>query len=325
MAWVKLDDQARHHRKVLAAGPVGAWLWVCGLMYCNSQKACDGFIPEVAVAVLYPVASWRKEAARLVSVGLWERTTDGYVVHDYHDYQPTAEELERQRQQKAAAGRAGGKARRSRREAPPRASPEPAAKHAASENEADAKQAAKHAASEAPKPVPIPIPSRTEDPPKAPRGATDRPKVQAKLVDVGTAGIEEVVHAYESAVAEATGKPFAVRNDRSTRSDLALAVNTHLRGDETILGAIAEVRDAVAEWVEAYRDKSQLTAGWLPRKFFDWLNGAERDPDEPGPPPRAPRRDEPGGHGTPMTPEQRAKNLTVIAELEANGFGGKFK
>lgn len=160
MAWVKLDDQARQHRKILAAGPVGAWLWVCGLMYCNSQKARDGFVPEAAVPVLYPVPGWRREAARLVSVGLWERVEGGYLVHDYHEYQPTAEEAERQRAQKALAGRAGGIRSGASRKADGQAN----SKHQA---EADAK----HAASLLPKPVPIPSrPDPVEDPPKPPKG-----------------------------------------------------------------------------------------------------------------------------------------------------------
>jgi len=108
MAWVKLDDQARQHRKILAAGPVGAWLWVCGLMYCNSQKARDGFIPEAVVPVLYPIRGVKREALRLVSVGLWTRTVEGFVVHDYHDYQPTHEESEATSNARSLAGKLGG-------------------------------------------------------------------------------------------------------------------------------------------------------------------------------------------------------------------------
>lgn len=167
MSWVKLDDQARQHRKLLAVGPTAAWLWTCGLMYCNSQKARDGFIPAEVVAVLYPIPSWRKEVPRLLSAGLWEEVDGGYLVHDYHDYQPTPEKVLETSEAKAAAGRLGGlksgEARRSKTEADRKATP----KHRASNREADAKQDA----SLLPKPVPSrPDPDQEKDPPLPPEG-----------------------------------------------------------------------------------------------------------------------------------------------------------
>jgi hypothetical protein len=93
----------------------------------------------------------------------------------------------------------------------------------------------------------------------------------------------EAVATFDAAVSEATGRPHSMPNERSDRAALALAINTHLRGDETVLGALAAMREAVAEWVDTYRDKPALTAGWAPRKFRDWVS-AERDPgtaDEP--------------------------------------------
>lgn len=148
MAWVRIDDQARSHRKVLSAGAAGAWLWICGLMYCNSQKARDGFIPEEAVAVLYPIPGWRREAARLVTIGLWERVTGGYLVHDYHDYQPSAEDAERIREQRAIAGRIGGTNSGKQRRSKPEANDEAKPKHVGAE-----------ATKPVPDPVPIPIPN----------------------------------------------------------------------------------------------------------------------------------------------------------------------
>lgn len=155
MSWVKLDDQARQHRKLLAVGPTASWLWVCGLMYCNSQKARDGFIPTEAVAVLYPIPTWKKEVTRLVSAGLWEPVDGGYVVHDYHDYQPTAEKALETSEAKAAAGRLGGLRSGATRRSKAEANGEAQSKRRASNDEADAKQGA----SLLPKPVPSrPVP-----------------------------------------------------------------------------------------------------------------------------------------------------------------------
>lgn len=171
MSWVKLDDQARQHRKLLAVGPTAAWLWVCGLMYCNAQKARDGFIPTAAVQVLYPIPTWKKEVPKLVAAGLWEAIDGGFVVHDYHDYQPTAEQAAEVSETKAAAGRLGGlrsgDSRRRRAQADTEAPLEADAKHAASVSEADAKQDA----SLLPKPVPSrPDPDQEDQDPHSPQG-----------------------------------------------------------------------------------------------------------------------------------------------------------
>lgn len=108
MGWVKIDDGAPEHRKLLEAGAVAAWLWVCGLAYCNRQKARDGFIPAAKVAALYPVCNAKREADRLVAVGLWDVVEGGYVVHDYHEFQPSAEAAEERRQKRSSAGKLGG-------------------------------------------------------------------------------------------------------------------------------------------------------------------------------------------------------------------------
>lgn len=60
----------------------------------------------------------RRLVARLVEVGLWHETSDGYVVHDYLDYQPSAKdakdakdrarEANRERQRRYRARKKGG-------------------------------------------------------------------------------------------------------------------------------------------------------------------------------------------------------------------------
>lgn len=95
----------------------------------------------------------------------------------------------------------------------------------------------------------------------------------------------ELVATYESAVAAATSKPFAVPNEPSVRRTLATAANTHCRGDGTIRGSLAAVREAVSEWVEGHKNSPNLTAGWAPRKFLDWLNGGRDGPTQKPPEP----------------------------------------
>lgn len=90
MAWVKLDDEYPEHPKVQAAGPLAAWLDVAGICYCN-RLLTDGFIPASQVPKMAPGGA--KLALKLVEVGRWSHTTRhgaaGFLVHDYHVYQPS--------------------------------------------------------------------------------------------------------------------------------------------------------------------------------------------------------------------------------------------
>lgn len=121
MSWVRIDDGAPDHPKLLKAGAEACWLWVCGLAYCNRQaKKRDGFIPTEKVPALYPIRGAMRLADKLVEVGLWERVDGGFLVHDYLEFQPTSD----LRAARAEAGRRGGQrsgeVRRSNGEAKPK-------------------------------------------------------------------------------------------------------------------------------------------------------------------------------------------------------------
>jgi len=111
MAWVRIDDQAPRHVKMLKAGPAACWLWVCGIAHCQSLLT-DGFIADEALPMIGVKSGAKKLADTLVDVGLFERVEGGYRVHDYHAHNATAEEARQQRAkvsaQRAEAGRAGG-------------------------------------------------------------------------------------------------------------------------------------------------------------------------------------------------------------------------
>jgi hypothetical protein len=91
MPWVRLDDHAPEHPKMLRAGPVACWLWVCGLAYC-SRHLTDGEVPAEAVTAL-GVPKAMDAVSRLLREGLWEEAPTGYRIHDYHTYQPSKEQV----------------------------------------------------------------------------------------------------------------------------------------------------------------------------------------------------------------------------------------
>jgi len=100
MVWVRLADDFPHHPKVIAAGPLAGWLWACGLAYAN-RYATDGFIPSAQVKLLADLDGATGLARRLVDVGLWEVANGGYQIHDFAAYQPSAEEVKRERESAA--------------------------------------------------------------------------------------------------------------------------------------------------------------------------------------------------------------------------------
>jgi hypothetical protein len=96
MTWVKLDDQFPDHPKVIEAGPMASWLYVCGLAYAN-RFLTDGFIPERQAHRLVDLDDLAPMIDRLVSVGLWEIVEGGYHIHDFLEYQPSAEKVKAER------------------------------------------------------------------------------------------------------------------------------------------------------------------------------------------------------------------------------------
>lgn len=112
MPWVKLDDGFPFNRKAIIAGKDGRAMYVTALCWTSGQLT-DGFIDDAVVpmlAAVSEVADAQATAEHLVAVGLWERTPDGYEIHDYHDYNPPSDEVKAMRKARAEAGRRGGKA-----------------------------------------------------------------------------------------------------------------------------------------------------------------------------------------------------------------------
>lgn len=98
--FVKLDPGFLLNRKAVQVGPFGRLLFISGLGYCV-EGLTDGFIPAAVVRRLTDVDDPDGDASRdaLVSAGLWEEVPDGYVVHDYHDWQSSSSSVAQRREQ----------------------------------------------------------------------------------------------------------------------------------------------------------------------------------------------------------------------------------
>jgi hypothetical protein len=127
--WFKMDNAFTEHEKFLRAGPHAGYLNIAAIAWAN-RNLTDGFIPEKQVerlvawtgcaeqsgsvgdyAELWRDVSAEMLTARLLAVGLWEEVKGGYLVHDYLEWQRSAEEITELSAERAEAGRKGGHAK----------------------------------------------------------------------------------------------------------------------------------------------------------------------------------------------------------------------
>jgi len=154
MPWVKISDDFPKNVKVISAGLEARALYVTALCHCN-EKLTDGFVDPLflpALAMITGITDLEGCIDKLLEVGLWEAIDGGYIVHDYHDYNPTKEQALKTREERAKAGQKGG------------------IKSAASKTQAKPKQIASKTEAKVnpvPVPVPVPDPQREESPPSA--------------------------------------------------------------------------------------------------------------------------------------------------------------
>lgn len=115
MPWFKVDDQLHSHPKARGASLSAIGLWsLCG-SYSMSYKL-DGFVPAWFA---HGFPNGKKLAQELVRVGLWHNAIrdgeDGYQFHDWTDYQPSADEIEADREAARKRQRAHREKRRNQR------------------------------------------------------------------------------------------------------------------------------------------------------------------------------------------------------------------
>lgn len=102
--WAKFDDDAPNHPKFKTAGrqigrdgAILAWgFYSRGVCFANKHLT-DGLLPVDEVASWSP--RWETFAVSLVAARLWLEVDGGYLIHDYHDHNPHADEVRTKREQ----------------------------------------------------------------------------------------------------------------------------------------------------------------------------------------------------------------------------------
>ena len=102
--WVRIDDGLVDHPKVLSAGALlGRYgvaralaVYIEGLTYAG-RKLTDGALLTAVVRQFKTDPRPLAVAKVLTDVGLWEVTPNGFQVHDYHDFNPSADEVKKKR------------------------------------------------------------------------------------------------------------------------------------------------------------------------------------------------------------------------------------
>ena len=99
MTWFKLDDKSAFHRKVVAAGNE-AWGALCRAGAWSSGELTDGFIPDQVAALIARPRVWKllESCGDSGSKGLVERVENGWQIHDFLCWNPSAESVKRQRE-----------------------------------------------------------------------------------------------------------------------------------------------------------------------------------------------------------------------------------
>jgi hypothetical protein len=102
MPWVRLDDRFPSHRKVRLLSDAAFRLYVSAVCW-SAESLTDGVIKTAELRLVADVRAARKRAEELVNCGLWEEVSGvGWRIHDYHEYNPTAEQVRADRKAKSA-------------------------------------------------------------------------------------------------------------------------------------------------------------------------------------------------------------------------------
>ena len=128
MPWAKFTDSLHENDKLGSVSDAAFRLWVLAITWSN-EKLTDGHVPLSRPVRLMSLRNSKKTIDELLSAGLWHRAahpcmscmaqraskgvldpvpSSGYLIHDYHQFQPAAWKVKDEREKMRALGRAGG-------------------------------------------------------------------------------------------------------------------------------------------------------------------------------------------------------------------------
>lgn len=99
MPWLRIDDGMWRNRKLLDVSPVGKALWTWCLGY-SADQLTDGVLARAdmrQIAAAVGLDDWQGPMQELVDAGLVERDGDTWLMHDYLDYNPSREQVLKER------------------------------------------------------------------------------------------------------------------------------------------------------------------------------------------------------------------------------------
>lgn len=102
MTWLRIDDLYYDHPKLRTAGPLAMAMDIAGMCYA-SRFLTDGFIAEAVISHLIgvPRGQQNKCLQSLIEAGRWEIADGGYIIHDFLEYNPSAEVTKANRKHEA--------------------------------------------------------------------------------------------------------------------------------------------------------------------------------------------------------------------------------
>ena len=102
MFYAKVDVCIAAHPRFCAAGPAAVGYWVAALAYSCGHEL-DGRVPAHAIGAILALGPTKGRAlcAKLVSVGLFERDGDGFVIAKFAEKNATKAELDARRKETA--------------------------------------------------------------------------------------------------------------------------------------------------------------------------------------------------------------------------------
>lgn len=101
MAWAKLDDQFVEHPRISGLSDKAFRLHVASICHA-SRKLTDGHISVTDARVLRALTrTGARHVDELLDAGVWNTNGDGWVIRDYLDYNPSADEVKERRKAEA--------------------------------------------------------------------------------------------------------------------------------------------------------------------------------------------------------------------------------